>query len=171
MLDALEKVSKLSQALQLDNCSLPRAYQVLKRTIRALKCQKEGSGVHYQVFQDVELSGTCKGVTLSSKGNTINQAAFLQALIDNLGNRLYTNPSFTSSELDELLSQWSTTLQNGPLLQKARGWLVKSSYSIFVTDFTSHLAMCKMVFGIIEIIFLWSPHQSSWHKLFWIPFQ
>lgn len=91
MLDALEAVSDLSKALQSEKCDLGKAYKTVKRTIRILERQKSGEmGDYYQVYEECEES--FKGVPLrSTRAVSINKSAFLQALIDNLNSRLYSN--------------------------------------------------------------------------------
>lgn len=107
MLDALKEVSTLSKTLQGDNCSLSDAYRLLKRTIRALKSQKDGHGDFFQEYMTCEQSGEFRGIKLSSKGKFLNKESFIQALIDNLSSRLNENVSISgSSGLSDLLSEF-----------------------------------------------------------------
>lgn len=120
LLDSLECVSLLSQELQGETTNLVTAYKILSRTIRILKNQQKGEmGDYFEKYEQCE--GTFKGVVLNDKGSFLNKSAFLQALIDNLGSRLYDNLSTDSTdEFKALLTEidilnpvkWPTTIQS-----------------------------------------------------------
>lgn len=104
MLDALSAVSELSQALQKESCSLAKAYQLMHRTIRHLKLQKENKmGEFWQTYDHCD--GVLFGVILRDKGTFLNKNAFLQALIDNISSRLSNNLSTTHDEFSTFLGE------------------------------------------------------------------
>lgn len=127
MLDALKEVSTLSKTLQSESCTLTKAYQLLKRTVRVLMTQKEGTGAYYQQYLQAIESGYFKGVRLASKGRQLDQKAFIQALVDNLSSRLDNNVSnsedFTSllGEFDIVDSKkWPTDIETPWLVGESR---------------------------------------------------
>jgi hypothetical protein len=91
MLDALEELKDLSEALQSRDISLPTANKLIKRQVDVFKGRKD-SGGHYQalVTTAVKEMVFC-GVPLHiSKANEkiINSSQFYQSLIDNMNRRL-----------------------------------------------------------------------------------
>ena len=97
MLDALKEVSKLSKALQADNCSLSKTYQLLRGTIKALQNQKEGHGSYFQEYLCAETAGNFRGIKLLPRESMLCKEAFLQAIIDNLSTRFDENVGVTSN--------------------------------------------------------------------------
>ena len=71
---------------------------MFKRTLRSLQQQKEGSGKYFLLYKTAEKSGKFNGVDLNDRGKFLNKLSFLQALIDNLSQRLYSNVSMSSHE-------------------------------------------------------------------------
>jgi hypothetical protein len=109
MLDALEAISDLSKSLQRENCSLGEAYGMVTRTIRDLRLQKSDAKGHYCfLYEEASAGGEFRGVTLDgNRHSMLNKSAFLQALIDNLNSRLYTQAGFSNhqEEIDVLNPQ------------------------------------------------------------------
>ena len=106
MLDALKEVSALSKLLQEEKCSLSQAYKLLKRTIRVLQSQKEGIGEYYLQYVEAAETGIFKGITLGHRGNFLNKEAFLQALIDNLTQKLEENVTLDGKDdLSNMLNE------------------------------------------------------------------
>lgn len=122
MLDALEPISDLSKQLQDENCSLGVAYKYTKRAIRTLELQKKGEiGDYFEKYESCD--GVFKGVELAGGSRTpyLNKSAFLQALVDNLSQRLYANVGFQDDadfskileEMDVMDPQkWPTGVQS-----------------------------------------------------------
>lgn len=107
MLDALKELSILSKTLQGESCSLTDAFKLLKRTIRALKNQKDGHGDFYKEYLICMNSGTFRDIQLGSKGTFLNKDAFLQALVDNLTSRMNRNVSLEDGiEINALLDSF-----------------------------------------------------------------
>lgn len=106
MPDALEKVSVLSEALK---SVVSRAYQLLKRTIRALTtCKhKSGSGVHFQKYKKSVAFNTFKGIKLNAK--VVIELRSVSASSDwQLEYSSLFESVFSSSDLDTLFSQCDT---------------------------------------------------------------
>jgi len=89
-MDALSELTKVSEALQRDDVTLPRAYQVINRTIRALEKMKDDltqyikesiNGVTSLTYRTVHL--TASGSSGRKKGS-VDRKQFLQGLADNL---------------------------------------------------------------------------------------
>ena len=145
MLDALEEVSYLSSALQDKSCSLSKVFQLTKRTIRALKNQKEGSGLRFKEYDDACTEESFKNVPLVHKGSFLNKNAFLQALIDNLTNRLYTNVSGT--DINKLLEEfdvvdsakWPSSIQSPWAEGEAKVSMMCQKYGLEFSE-------CKLAF-------------------------
>ena len=122
-MDALQELNNILQELQRDDITLPRAYQVMNRTIRALEKMKEEfpeyitefvTGVAEQRYRDVHVITHKTG---SRKQVAIERNQFLQSLADNLRSRVHTviasnvsaentpQSSGNKSEFEELISQ------------------------------------------------------------------
>ena len=139
LLDALEEVSNLSLTLQAESCSLSKAYRIIKRTIRALQQQKEGAGPRFKEFEQALAAGAFKGVSFKPKGTMLNRNAFLQALVDNLSGRLFSDVSQNNLEslladLDVLDSQKWPSCVESPWLEGENN--LKSLCDRFSLDFS-----------------------------------
>ncbi|XP_068115059.1 E3 SUMO-protein ligase KIAA1586 homolog [Hyperolius riggenbachi] len=107
--DAVYEMGILSEALQRDDITLPRAYQLINRSVRAIEKLKEKPGKHLKEALESVEKGNFKGViinTESTKGQVkINLPQFYQSLVDNLRSRLYTstasNRPLNSSQTDD----------------------------------------------------------------------
>ena len=103
MLDALGAVSELWQALESESCSLAKAYELINRTLRHLKMQKEGTiSEYYEKYWDCD--GVFFGIVLKETGTYLNKNAFVQALIDNIKWRLSKNLLVSEDEFGMLLA-------------------------------------------------------------------
>ena len=113
MLDAISEISELSLVLQSESTTIVKAYQALKRTIRALAQQKDQDGdnelserTYYPHFRQyiAAMQDNCfKGVTIQQgrrRQPKLDKNAFLQALIDNLLSRLECNVASQRSGVD-----------------------------------------------------------------------
>lgn len=98
LLDSLECISSLSQALQADKCTLGDAYQKLARTVRILELQKDGEmGDYFKIYSGCD--GMFHGIELENRrAPFINKSAFYQALIDNLNSRMQSNVGFDDQD-------------------------------------------------------------------------
>ena len=139
LLNALEEVSNLSLTLQAESCSLSKAYRIIKRTIRALQQQKEGAGPRFKEFEQALAAGAFKGVSFKPKGTMLNRNAFLQALVDNLSGRLFSDVSQNNLEslladLDVLDSQKWPSCVESPWLEGENN--LKSLCDRFSLDFS-----------------------------------
>uniref|UniRef100_A0A8C5MRD2 Uncharacterized protein n=1 Tax=Leptobrachium leishanense TaxID=445787 RepID=A0A8C5MRD2_9ANUR len=110
--DAVQEMGLLSEALQRDDITLPRAYQLINRSVRAIEKMKDMPGKHLKEAMESLEKGNFKGVTInleSTKGQVrINLPRFYQCLVDNLRSRLYaltaSNRPAASSQSDEFES-------------------------------------------------------------------
>ncbi|CAH2223487.1 Hypothetical predicted protein [Pelobates cultripes] len=83
----------LSEALKRDDITLPRAYQLINRSVCAVEKMKDMSGKYLKEVMESLEKGNFKGVTINperSKGQVrINLPQFYQCLVDNLRSRLF----------------------------------------------------------------------------------
>lgn len=124
MMDALEELTNVSEALQRDDVTLVRAYQVINRTIRALSQMKTESrehveeavnGVERQLYRNVSV---IRAGGSGRKQAAVDRMQFLQSLVDNLSSRLFTtiaankhgNLEYNKSEFDDLTAQVITSI-------------------------------------------------------------
>ncbi|CAH2276837.1 E3 SUMO- ligase KIAA1586-like [Pelobates cultripes] len=69
--DAVQEMGLLSEALQRDDITLPRAYQLINRSVRAVEKMKDMPGKHLKEIMESLEKGNFKGVTInpeSTKG-------------------------------------------------------------------------------------------------------
>uniref|UniRef100_UPI00358F1FC4 E3 SUMO-protein ligase KIAA1586-like n=1 Tax=Myxine glutinosa TaxID=7769 RepID=UPI00358F1FC4 len=104
MLDAISEISELSLILQSESTTIVKAYQAVKRTIRALAQQKDQDGEnelsertdypYYTQYVKAMQEDSFKGVMIQEgrrRQPKLNKNAFLQSSIDNLSSRLECN--------------------------------------------------------------------------------
>ncbi|XP_063302262.1 E3 SUMO-protein ligase KIAA1586-like [Pelobates fuscus] len=114
--DAVQEMGLLSEALQRDDITLPRAYQLINRSVRAIEKMKDMPGKHLKEAMESLEKGNFKGVTInpeSTKGQVrINLPQFYQSLVDNLRSRLFAltasnrpAASSQSGEFETLVSE------------------------------------------------------------------
>ena len=110
--DAVHEIGTLSESLQRDDVTLPRAYQLISRAIRAIEKLKDFPGRHRKEAEEAIECGLFKGVSMSSEDSRgqvkINLPQFYHNLSDNLHSRLYaqssSNRSAMSTQSDEFLT-------------------------------------------------------------------
>ncbi|CAH2273660.1 Hypothetical predicted protein [Pelobates cultripes] len=106
----------LSEALQRDDITLPRAYQLINRSVRAVEKMKDMPGKHLKEVMESLEKGNFKGVTINPEGTKghmkINLPQFYQSLVDNLCSRLFAltasnrpAASSQSGEFETLVSE------------------------------------------------------------------
>jgi hypothetical protein len=89
-MDALSELTKVSEALQRDDVTLPRAYQVISRTIRALEKMKDDSSQYIKESIAGVTNLTYRSVKITASQSSgrhqgsVDRKQFLQALADNL---------------------------------------------------------------------------------------
>jgi hypothetical protein len=92
MLDALEELRDLSESLQAESMSLPRAYKLIKRQIQVFQARKLNDGDYLKAACKAADELKFKGVTLISEPQRgeklICKEQFYQALIDSLEARM-----------------------------------------------------------------------------------
>jgi hypothetical protein len=94
MYDALEELADLSESLQSDSITLPKAHKLIVREIDVLRARKNDGVLvtkYTEAQQAVECGEMC-GVALGDSYNVpqINKQQFYQALCDSLTARLFT---------------------------------------------------------------------------------
>lgn len=101
--------------------------------------QKDGAGPRFKEFEQAIAAGVFKGIPLKPKGTMLNRNAFLQALIDNLSGRLFSDVSQNNlqsllADLDVLDSQkWPSCVESPWLEGENR---LKSLCDRFSLDFS-----------------------------------
>jgi Domain of unknown function (DUF4371) len=114
MYDALQELADLSEALQCESITLPKANNLIQRQIEVFRARKDVGGPKYNEAYDACNSGMFRNVNLfsGSENKQICPGRFYQALIDSLSSRLLSNADKPVCEcLDILLpSSWPTDL-------------------------------------------------------------
>ena len=62
MIDILQEISLLSDALQARNLTLPKADQLVKRTIKVFEMLKESKGIYEKKIDDIVASESFKDI-------------------------------------------------------------------------------------------------------------
>uniref|UniRef100_A0A8C5MST2 DUF4371 domain-containing protein n=1 Tax=Leptobrachium leishanense TaxID=445787 RepID=A0A8C5MST2_9ANUR len=65
--DAVQEMGLLSEALQRDDITLPRAYQLINRSVRAIEKMKDMPGKHLKEAMESLEKGNFKGVTINRR--------------------------------------------------------------------------------------------------------
>lgn len=130
MLDSLSELKVVSEALQRDDITLQRAFQLISRSIRVFEKMKDTNPQHVQEAIDGVEHLQYKNVTISKVSSSlagrqqpaIDRKQFWQSLIDNLKSRLYatvasnrsskqsTNMEHPVSDFEELIEQVCITV-------------------------------------------------------------
>lgn len=125
MLDSLSELKVVSEALQRDDITLQRAFQLISRSIRVFEKMKDTNPQHVQEAIDGVENLQYKNVTISKVSPSlagrqqpaIDRKQFWQSLIDNLNSRLYatvasnrsskqsTRTEHPVSDFEELIEQ------------------------------------------------------------------
>lgn len=92
MFDALEELSELSESLQADSITLPKATRLISRQIEVFLSRKQEGGDKYKVATEAVNTGMFLGVCLkqasTKTAKEINRQQFYQALSDCISVRL-----------------------------------------------------------------------------------
>ena len=103
MLDALEELADLSESLQADAMSMPKAHKLIVRQVDIFQARKMNDGDKLTMASKAICEGNFNGVILSAgsqrRDQPINKNQFYQALIDSLEARMVpdTEKSFFES--------------------------------------------------------------------------
>jgi hypothetical protein len=116
MLDALEELADLSESLQGDAMSMPKAHKLILRQVNVFQARKMNDGDKLSIASKAISEGNFNGVILSAgsqrRDQPINKNQFYQALIDSLEARLIpdTENSFLESMNTLFPSSWSNMI-------------------------------------------------------------
>ncbi len=117
MLDALEELADLSESLQADSMSMPKAHKLIQRQVNVFQARKMNDGDKLSIASKAIAEGKFNGVILQCCGSQrrdqpINKNQFYQALIDSLEARLIpdTENSFLESMNTLFPSSWSNMI-------------------------------------------------------------
>jgi hypothetical protein len=90
MLDALEELSDLSEALQAADINVYKAVRLITRQIEVFVCRKTKGGAAFTTAEQAVSSGSFEQVDLHTRGGPplIKSAQFYQALADSMAARL-----------------------------------------------------------------------------------
>jgi len=92
MFDALEELSELSESLQADSLTLPKATRFIARQIEVFSARKQEGGEKYKLAVAAVNTGNFAGVCLmqasAKTAKEINKQQFYQALVDFISVRL-----------------------------------------------------------------------------------
>lgn len=115
MHDALEELADLSESLQTESITLPKALRLLERQIEVFCARKvTDCGKYKDIFEAAKL-GRFRNVSLlpgSARDKKIDKAQFYQALVDSLISRLFSESDKPVSECVSNLipSSWPSEL-------------------------------------------------------------
>ena len=93
MADVLNELINLSDTLQSQNTTLPKAYTLLNAYTKRLKSLIASPGEHSILAQQAEKTMSFQQVELRGRSPVINQAQFIRAVADNMEERLFTTAS------------------------------------------------------------------------------
>ena len=120
--DALQEISILSESLQSENITLPRAYQLINRSIRALKNLKQNYGSYYKEAEKAIVDGYFKNIQLTTGREasrnqiTVNIKQMYQSLIDHLKVRLMCDEQQEKELLNQIdvlnYQKWPSSLSS-----------------------------------------------------------
>ncbi|CAH2276051.1 Hypothetical predicted protein [Pelobates cultripes] len=106
----------LSEALQRDDITLSRAYQLINRSVRAIEKMKDMPGKHLKEVMESLEKGNFKDVTInpeSTRGQVrINLPKFDQSLVDNLCSRLFNCEQQTYSFITVSSQRWTINVDS-----------------------------------------------------------
>ena len=129
MMDSLSELTRISEALQSDDVTLPRAYQIISRTVRAFEKMKDEPamyvaesliGVDSRCYRNVDVDvDSHNKASASKRASTRNQSAinrnqFIQSMINNLESRLHTTIASNLSANSHAQSTMQNTSDLGP---------------------------------------------------------
>jgi len=138
-MDALSELTTVSEALQRDDVTLPRAYQVINRTIRALEKMKDDSTQYIKESIDGVTSLTYRTVHLTASGSSgrkqgsVDRKQFLQGLADNLKSRMFTTvasnrPTKSNSQCEEKLNEFTSLMSQ----VYRNSYIIVFNYTLFL---------------------------------------
>ena len=94
MADVLNELINLSETLQSQNTTLPKAYTLPNAYTKRLKSLIASPGEHSILAQQAEKTMSFQQVELrEGRSSVINQAQFIRAVADNMEERLFTTAS------------------------------------------------------------------------------
>lgn len=98
--DVLEEISELSLQLQLRSMTLPRADQLMKRSIRVISSMAENLGTHHQEAVTAAEAGIFRGLQVfnNPKLTSINSGQFLTSLTRSMSDRLFSSVTLAVGE-------------------------------------------------------------------------
>jgi hypothetical protein len=115
MYDALQEIADLSEALQSNTMSLPRAHRLIVRHIDVFKGRKATGGKYAMIAATSTEEGTYKEITLTPGkiNDLIKPGQFYQALVDSMSTRLLPPQERALCDAVNVVlpSDWPNTLQ------------------------------------------------------------
>jgi len=115
MYDALQEIADLSESLQCNNMSLPRAHRLILRQIDVFRGRKEAGGECATIAAKATEEGLYHGISLTpgNANGLIKQGQFYQALVDSMSIRLLpSNERALCDAVNVVLpSDWPDTMQ------------------------------------------------------------
>ena len=90
MIDILREISLLSDALQARNLTLPKADQLVKRTIKVFEMLKESKGTYEKKIDDIVASESFKDIHFVENNKVVSlpRQKLLEAVTENMKKRL-----------------------------------------------------------------------------------
>jgi hypothetical protein len=101
--DVLEEISELSLQLQLRSMTLPRADQLMKRSIRVISSLADNPGTHHQEALAAAHAGQFRGLEVCNNPRltSINSGQFLASITGSMSHRLFSSVNFADDEREQ----------------------------------------------------------------------